>query len=372
MVNQLEEVRKRLETNRDLNDLISTLGDDFKPARAVADSILEEEIQNRKGDWNSILPGVEQTNLPRFWVWSVLKGFGAVDVIKDCLITTYSEADRLPKLAEKLLLMWKSTSPHPEDDEEKFKGLIKSISEEYQKEGRASETIQLLLDWCNEPTTENEIRFLEKLLEINKANKDDKEIAKVLLVLSKAWEEIDPQATKKYLDELNEHEVRRGNDTYIWITILSQAQWAKKYTPAEQDYYWNKLIAEHKRLNNRVGIFRTYRHLYFWAQEYRKDKQLNYLNRMLKVAKEDNNQLGLAITYYEFVKWASYTSHPDRMSLAQLIAMVDYAPNFAASKPKRGRVSKKSPRDGKKEGQLIDESVRIEKRIEIPSQQLRT
>ena len=70
-------------------------------------------------------------------------------------------------------------------------------------------------------------------------------------------------------------------------------------------------------------------------------------------------------------KWTSYTSHPDRMSLAQLIQMIEYAPNFAASKPKRGRVSKKSPRDGKKEGQLMDESVRIDKRIEILAQQLK-
>ena len=68
-------------------------------------------------------------------------------------------------------------------------------------------------------------------------------------------------------------------------------------------------------------------------------------------------------------KWASYITHPERTSLAQLSQMIDYTPNFASQKPKRGRVSKKSPRDGRREEQLIDESVRIDKRIEILERQ---
>jgi len=68
-------------------------------------------------------------------------------------------------------------------------------------------------------------------------------------------------------------------------------------------------------------------------------------------------------------KWESYISNPERTTLAQLVSRVEYKPNFSSQKPKRGRVSKKSPRDGRKEEQLIDESTRIGKRIEVIQQQ---
>jgi len=184
--------------------------------------------------------------------------------------------------------------------------------------------------------------------------------------LPESWEENKRKVTRLEIDRVTGFIVESSGGFYIAesITDLINPQ-SQRYNSVddaakrlsyllktrEEEFLQSQLLVWKNRKQNwmiRVEMYCDRITQWFWRSE------SGRLDRILNIDE----------------KWVSYTSHPDRITLAQLIKIVDYEANFTSQKPKRGRVSKKSPRDGKKEEQLIDESHRITKRIEVIGQQL--
>jgi len=184
--------------------------------------------------------------------------------------------------------------------------------------------------------------------------------------LPESWEENNRKVTRLEIERVTGFVVESSGGYYIAESITDLIN------PQSQRY--NSVDDATKRLSY---LLKTREEEFLQSQfQVWKNREQNWMIRVEMYCdritqwfwRSESGRLDRILNIEE--KWTSYISHPDRVTLAQLVNMVDYHPNFSSQKPKRGRVSKKSPRDGKKEEQLIDESMRIEKRIDVLQKQI--
>jgi len=71
-----------------------------------------------------------------------------------------------------------------------------------------------------------------------------------------------------------------------------------------------------------------------------------------------------------FREWNNYLQSPERENLRQLADIINYKPSFNPAERTKGRPSKRSPRDSRKEQLFLDDLVRITKRLHIIHEQL--
>ena len=71
-------------------------------------------------------------------------------------------------------------------------------------------------------------------------------------------------------------------------------------------------------------------------------------------------------------EWHGYLGDPERGLTKQLCDLIGYRPDLDPGQRRRGRPSKKSPRDRKKEEQLLVDYRRIQRRLGILKEQLDT